>query len=112
MAFIRLSWVTVNGITYKPGEIVVLKVDLLPQFGLIINVIAMDVFNFYLVCEVLITHFFNSHFHSYQVSREDHPDFITSKVTNIADYYYLSYYKLSSYPNFYFVPLKYYLVDQ
>ena len=78
---------------YKPGEIVVLKVDLLPQFGLIINVIAMDVFNFYLVCEVLITHFFNSHLHSCQVSRDDHPDFITSKVTNIAVYHYLSYYK-------------------
>ena len=72
---------------------------------------AMDVDNYYLVCEILTTHCFNAHFHSYQVFKEDHPDYIICNVTNIADYYCLSYYKLTSYPNFYFVPLKYHLVD-
>ena len=100
-----------DGITYKPKEIVVLKVDVVPQFGRIVQIYVRDLVNYYLICEVLTTECFNSHFHSYQVLKETHYSHTICKISDIADHNCLSCYTIPSCNNYYFIPLKYYLVD-
>lgn len=101
----------VNGTVYKPNGIVVLDVDLVPTFGIIVDLLVMDVDNCHLVCEILSTECFNSHFHAYEVHHVVNPHFIVSKFSKLADNYMLSAYKLSTYPHTLFVPLKYNLLD-
>ena len=58
----------VSGILYKPGALVVVKSNTLPQFGLIKDIIIVDVDDCYFVFSQLDTLCFNSHYHSYEVS--------------------------------------------
>ena len=95
-----------DGVTYKPGEVVILELNVVPQFGLIVHIIIEDNHNYYLVCKVLTTECFNSHFHSYQVFKENFQRH-SYRITDIADHNCLSCYTLSSYPSYYFIPLKY-----
>uniref|UniRef100_A0A1X7U522 Uncharacterized protein n=1 Tax=Amphimedon queenslandica TaxID=400682 RepID=A0A1X7U522_AMPQE len=58
------SWLEDNGMLYKPGGVVVLSMKTKPLFGLIKKTIVLhDVF--YLLCEELLTEYFDHHFHSY-----------------------------------------------
>ena len=102
-----------DGVTYKPGEVAILELNVVPQFGLIVHIIIEDNHNYYLVCKVLTAECFNSHFHSYQVFKENclRHSYKIYKITNIADHNCPSCYTISSYPSYYFIPLKYYLVD-
>ena len=59
-----LTWVQINGIVYKTGGAVVLRMNLTPVFGIIIDVIVMDVNDYYIVCEEMVTEHFDHHYHS------------------------------------------------
>ena len=63
----RLQWVEINGTRYKKGGVVVLDMDLLPEFGVISDIIVFNTNEFYLFCDVLFTHVFEHHLHSYLV---------------------------------------------
>lgn len=100
-----------NGIVYKPDGVVVLDKDLVPTFGIIADLLVVDVDNYYLVCEVLSTECFNSHFHAYEVEKVTNPTYIVCQVHQLPDHYMLSAYTLSSYSRSLFVPLKYNLIN-
>lgn len=70
-----------------------LTVDLLPSFGLIADILVFDVDNYYLVCEVLYTECFRSHYHAYVVNREPSPSFVFVKQSELADHSVLGFYK-------------------
>ena len=100
-----------NGTIYKPNGVVVLDVDLVPTFGIITDILAIAVDNYHLICEVADTECFHSHFHSYELHRNEDPNFVVCKHKELADHYVLSAYKLESYPDSLFVSMKYYVMD-
>ena len=55
----RLQWIEMNGTRYKKGGVVVLDMDLLPEFGVISDIIVFNTDEFYLVCDILFTHLLN-----------------------------------------------------
>ena len=83
----------------------------IPTFGLISSILVTNTEDYILICEVLTTECFNAHFHSYEVYKEQYPDYVVVKFCNLADHYCLSLYTLSSHPATFFISLKYYLVD-
>lgn len=107
----RLSWINVEGTWYKPKGVVVLEVDHIPTFGIINDIIAINVNDYYLVCEVADTECFDSHFHSYEISQNADPNYIVCRVKELADHYMLSMYHLESFSDLSFISMKYHLID-
>lgn len=103
----RLQWVEIYGTKYKKGAIVVLDMDLVPEFGIISEIIVLHTDQYYFACETLYTHCFESHLHSYLVSH-DH-SYTIIKQADLYDFVTLSVYNINS--NLY-IPLKYQLVDR
>ena len=85
-----------------------LSVEPFFRFGLIKDVIVLDVDDYFLVCEVLETECFNSHFHAYEVSRYCPPSFVFVKQVSLADHSMLGLYKKA---DKYFIALKYLVVS-
>lgn len=85
-----------------------LSVEPFFRFGLIKDVIVLDVDDYFLVCEALETECFNSHFHAYEVSRYCLPSFVFVKQISLADYSVLGLYKKG---DAHFVVLKYLVVS-
>ena len=102
----RVAWIKVRGAIYRSGAIVVLSVDFLPIFGLITDIIIIDVNNSFFVGEVLHTECFNSHYHAYKVSRDPLPKFSFLKQSHLADHAPLGLYRKS------YVVLKYYVAEK
>ena len=46
----------IGGTVYKPGAVVILKSELLPEFGEIIDVFVNNVDECWLVCKVYVSH--------------------------------------------------------
>ena len=99
----RTSWVEISGTKYTLQNVVVLDCDLLPQFGIIHDIIINDVHQPFLVCEKLITCCFSPHYHSHEVVHHNPPVFIICKQSELYDYSVLSLYHVGSQ----FVSLKY-----
>ena len=76
---LRLTWIEVDGSAYHLGDVVVLKNELLPTFGVIQDVIVFDVDVYYLVTEVLITECFVNHYHSFEVSKQSETQYHVKK---------------------------------
>ena len=72
---------------------VVLSLDLLPRFGLIADILVLTVDDYFLVCEVLYTECFHSHYHAYVVNHEPYPSFVFVKQSQLADHSVLGFYK-------------------
>lgn len=104
----RLSWINIQGTCYKPKGVVVLEVDHVPVFGIITDILAVNVNDYYIVCEVVDTDCFNSHFHSYEISQNADPHYI---VCRVKDHYTLSMYQLISLSDSSFISMKYHLID-
>lgn len=85
-----------------------LSVEPLFRFGLIKDVIVLDVDDYFLVCEALETECFNSHFHAYEVSHYCPPSFDFVKQDSLADHSMLGLYKKAGK---FFVVLKYLVVS-
>jgi len=67
----RVKWIQVQGTKYIEGSVVVLgSTEILPAFGLIIDILITKVDNPYFVCEVLYTEEFSVHFHSFVITRQ------------------------------------------
>lgn len=101
----RSSWVEISGTKYSIQNVVVLDCGLLPQFGIIHDIIINDVHQPILVCETLATCRFSPHYHSYEVIHLNPPVFCIRKQSELYDYSVLSVYRN-------FVTLKYYLVEK
>ena len=86
----------------------ILSVDLVPTFGLISDIIILDVDDYYLVCEPLHTECFRSHYHAYEVSKNTTTSCVFVKQTHLANHCVLGLY----HHNFTdFVVLKYHLSE-
>ena len=103
----RVTWIQVEGVMYKPGGIVVLEMKLVPTFGIIKDLICLDVDNFYIILEKLHTEIFNPHYHAYEISYLSREYSIISPA-ELPDSSVLSMYKKEQ---SHFVPLKYSLVE-
>ena len=93
---------------YSLQNVVVLDSDLLPQFGIIHDIVVTDVYQPLLVCEKLTTGCFSHHYHAYEVIRLEPPVFCICKQSELYDYSVLSIYHVFSL----YIPLKYFLVEK
>ena len=87
-----LTWVQINGIVYKTGGAVVLRMNLTPVFGVIIDVIVMDVNDYYIVCEEMVTEHCDHHYHSYKITQLHPKCYIICKTSDLFDHTILKYY--------------------
>lgn len=78
-----LSWIKVYGITYKFSTCVAMQFceenDNLPVFGLIEKIFQNDEGDIGLVCRVMVTYSFDSHFHAYEVKSTTNLTFVCLK---------------------------------
>lgn len=105
----RVSWAKIRSILYKPGAVVVLQNNLLPVFGIIIDIIVHQVDICYFVLQEYTTHCFLPHFHSFEVSLTSPPAYHTYKVHELADHHPLCVYIVN---NSHLIPLKYYIKEE
>uniref|UniRef100_A0A2S2NZU9 Uncharacterized protein n=1 Tax=Schizaphis graminum TaxID=13262 RepID=A0A2S2NZU9_SCHGA len=67
---ISTAWIEFRGISYKPGMLVILEINLNNCiFGKIINIIIGNSRIPYIVCELFLTVGFDSHFHAYEITK-------------------------------------------
>lgn len=86
---------TKQGTKYVEGCIVVLDCsDILPIFGMIRNILLIKSDEPYLVCEVLNTEEFSSHFHSFIVKRTKLIPIVFCKPGDLSDHHTLGLYSL------------------
>ena len=100
----------IGGTVYKPGAVVILKSELLPEFGEIIDVIVNNVDECWLVCKVYLTMCFAPHFHAYKVLCS-HPVIRLIQQSNLLDNHPLSLYRIHQHPGSKFVPLKCHIIE-
>ena len=105
------TWVDIRGTYYKPGAVVIVHSNLMPQFGLIDEILVIDVEIYFFVYRLFVTDCFNHYFHSYEVSWTIPPLFNVYMQTDLADHHVLHQYKLSSSPSISFIPLKYHIIE-
>ena len=87
---------------------VVLQSNLLPVFGVIIDIIVHQA-QYHFVCNVLHTECYNSHFHAYQVSKGS-TEYTICTHSELVDHLVLSRYNLPTSPS-QFIPLKYHIIE-
>lgn len=76
------SWIKFKGITYKPGMLVIVEINLNGcVFGQIVNIFINGSTVPYLVCELFFTIGFDDHFHAYELKKYDETE------TNLIGYY-------------------------
>ena len=97
-----------NGTVYSSGSVVVLKNELLPEFGVIVDIIVFGVDIYYIVYKKLVTECFEQHFHSFKVFNPSSMQYGICKNTELLDHHILHNYNISS--NSY-VSLKYHLME-
>ena len=84
--------------------------DLLPNFGIIEDIIIDDLHSYYFVIEKLHTICISSHYHSYEVIKHSPTLFHVCKLSDLWDHSVLGLYQIPHNQS-YFVPLKYYLIE-
>ena len=83
---------------YKQGDAVILEMEFTPLFGVIYDLIVFEVNNYYLVCEELITEYFNPHFHSFRVVNIQPKSVVICRPSDLVDHTVLGIYShLSSF---------------
>ena len=104
----RLSWIEIDGTVYKPGSVVVLTSSLMPQFGIITDILMLNIDDYYFSCELLCTVSFNEHFHAYEVTRSSLVNLVICKQSELIDYHVLGMYAVAAKHS---VSLKYHLME-
>ena len=92
----RVTWIQLQGTKYIEGCVVVLDIsEILPIFGIIIDIILITANQPYLVCEVLYTKEFSAHLHSFVVKREAKPvPIVVCQPHELSDHHTLGLYSL------------------
>ena len=83
----------IKGTKYSQGGVTVLEADIIPTFGLIIDLLVVDVDICLFVCEVLVVECFEEHLHAFKVFKERPASLAICKHKELADYHVLSLYK-------------------
>ena len=105
----RVTWIQIQGTKYVEGCVAVLdSSEILPKFGVIINVLLIKSDKPCLVCELLKTQEFSTHFHSYVVQRDKPIPIVFCKPDELSDHHSLGLNSLrfnhDSVPTNYIVP--------
>ena len=87
----------------------VLESNLLPVFGIIIDILYICN-DYYFVCSTLHTECFVSHFHAYEVSKCSGLNTIFCRQSDLVDHNVMNLYSLPVSSN-YFVTVKYHLIE-
>ena len=91
----RVTWIQVQGTKYVEGSVVVLdSSEVLPTFGIIINIVLITLDEPYLVCEVLHTEEFFAHLHAFIVQRDKPIPIVFCKPDELSDHHTLGLYTL------------------
>ena len=91
----RVTWIQLQGTKYMEGCAVVLdSSEILPTFGVIINVLLIKPDEPYFVCELLQTEEFSIHFHSFIVQRNKPIPIVFCKPDELSDHHTLGLYNL------------------
>ena len=88
-----VKWVQIKGCKYTLGSVIVIKADFIPTFGLIIDLLMVEVDICLFICEVDVTDHFVEHLHAFQIEREDTVSLAIMTHKELADYHVLSLYK-------------------
>ena len=76
----QFSWVEINGITYRKGSCLVIKLEgedeVLPIFGIIDIIIQNDLGNIGFICKLLDTMWFNSDYYAYNVEETNDYNYV------------------------------------
>ena len=67
----------------------VVQTNLMPQFGVIDDIIVADSEECFSMCRLLETHCFNHHFHCYEVTPLNPPEHLFCSQNALANYYVL-----------------------
>ena len=105
----RASWAEVCGTRYCRQSVVVLNCALVPEFGLVRDIVLDDLQQPCLVCEILLTDCFVYHYHSYKVLHLTPAVFCIKKPSELYDHSLLSMYSVES---SLYITLKYHLVEK
>ena len=84
------------GTTYKSGGVVILSTDSedgIPTFGLIIEILITDVDKYFIVCEIMHTDCFCTHYHAYKITQDSNPSYAFVKQNDLCDHAVLGLYK-------------------
>ncbi len=68
--------------------------DLLPQFGTIIDIVVFDTDVHYLVCKLFVTECFSHHYHAFQAHKPHPQKYICVKQSHVYDHSVLAAYIL------------------
>ena len=100
-----------SGRIFKPGAVIVINVDLmpLPVFGVVIDVLVLEVDNYYIVYEELDTECLSHHYNAYEVSQHQIPSFGISRPSDFTDNCLPGIYRKQSSM---FIPRKYNIVEE
>ena len=80
----RVTWIQLQGTKYVEGCVVVLdSSEILPIFGVIINILLIKPDEPYFVCELLQTEEFSTHFHSFIMQRDKLIPIVFCKPDNL-----------------------------
>ncbi len=93
--FNRVSWIELCGTRYTSGDVVVATSNLLPQFGIIQEII-VDNLCYLFFLELLHTICFSTHFHSFEVINNSPPVFSVIKPSDLFDHCVLGLYHIQS----------------
>lgn len=104
----RSPWVEVCGTRYSRQSVVVLNCVLVPEFGVIQDIVLDDLQQPLFVCKKLLTDCFYYHYHSYKVVHSNPPVFCIKKQSALFDHSVLSTYNVES---SLYVHSVYYLVE-
>jgi hypothetical protein len=109
LLFNRIPWVEISGTTYRHGSVIILNSYLLPEFGIIRDILVIDTNDYYFVCEVMETIQLVSHYHAFEVATDvSHSNVNICKQSTLVDHTVLGLYTVNS-TNF--VSLKYHIVE-
>ena len=93
--FNRVKWIQLQGTKYIEGLVVALdSTEILPTFGITIDILITEANHPYFVCEVLYTEEFFAHLHSFVVTREKPIPISFCTPDELVDHHTLSLYSL------------------
>ena len=105
-----VTWIEITGTRYSHGNVVVIDTDLVPEFGIIEDIIVDALMCYYFVLEKLHTVCFSNHYHSFEVIKHVPKEFFICKPSDLFDHAVLGLYHIPQCHSL-FVCLKYYLVE-
>ena len=83
--FCSLSWVEVNGSTYKKSSVVVLHMDDVPTFIVIDDILVFHADMYYQVWSVLFTEYFLYHFHAFETHKQHPEEYVICESASLFD---------------------------